>query len=401
MSLIKRPEILIPKSDLEKWSVVACDQFTSEPEYWKTLEQFVGDAPSALKIIFPEVYMGDDDDARIASVNAEMRRYLDEGLFDEKEGFVLIERTFDDGAQRVGLLLCVDLEEYDWNRVPVRIRATEDTLKERLPVRVKIRKDAPLELPHILLMIDDERREIVETLYRNRDKLPLLYDFGLNMKGGRLKGYLVEDSSETERLILALGDRERQIAKYGADEKIVFAVGDGNHSLASAKVHWENLKPSLTEEEKQSHPARYALVEVVNVYSDGITFEPIHRVLFGADEEKIKALLAEKLGRDNLTEPGDRLIRYDGGLGAGETIEAVEKAVTELKKEGVKVDYVHDVPRLKEVAKKLNGVGIAMPEFPKNELFPYVLKVGNLPKKAFSIGKAEEKKYYVESRKIR
>lgn len=402
MSTVITPEILLPKVDsLEKWAVVACDQFTSEPEYWNRLESFVGAAPSALRLTFPEIYLKDGIEKRSADINRTMREYLEKGYFEARRGFVLVEREVEEGKNRIGLIVAVDLEKYDWNRVKTDIRATENTIPERLPVRVKIRENALMELPHILLLVDDKEKNIIEPLYEKRGGLEKLYDFDLNMEGGHIRGWLVEETAETIKKFDALLDPERQIAYYGEDAGIMLAVGDGNHSLASCKAHWENVKKTLSAEEAECHPSRYALAEVVNLYDEAMIFEPIHRVAIGANEKVLNAL------KTRLSGDGTLKLLVDGEefvVGApsepGRQIAEIEKILTDLKLEGVEIDYIHGDEHLKEVVKSTGGVGIYCPLFPKERLVPYVVSVGNLPKKAFSIGAAEFKKYYLEARKI-
>ncbi len=402
-SIIEVPKILLPNTDLKKWSVVACDQFCASPTYWQQLENYIGDSPSALNIIFPEVYLSEDNSTRISKINATMEDYLKSGLFSEYEGFVLIERTFKTGTKRIGLVMAVDLDSYSWERVNVPIRATEDTIKDRLPVRVAIRANAPLELPHVMLLIDDTDKNIIESLYRDRNSLYKLYDFDLNMEGGHLTGYWVKDTDKTISKLYALMDKELQTAKYGEDKNVLFAVGDGNHSLATAKVHWDNLKSTLKEEEKLVHPARYALVEVVNVYGDGMDFEPIHRVLFGMDKDIILDMLKAEVSdtESEFVAAEDGIYTYKTDKSSGAAIKAIQDGIEAIIKKGVSVEYVHGDEHLRAAAKELDGIGIMMPKFLSSELFSYVLNIGNLPKKAFSIGAAEEKKYYVECRKIK
>ncbi len=402
-SIVKVPKILLPNTDLNKWSVVACDQFCASPTYWKELENYVGDNPSTLNIIFPEVYLSSDNSQRISKINATMEEYLSSGLFSEYEGFVLLERTFTTGTKRLGLVMAVDLDSYSWERVNVPIRATEDTIKDRLPVRVSIRANAPLELPHVLLLIDDTKKSIIEELYDNRDSLTKLYDFDLNMDGGHLNGYWVKDTDATIEKLYALMDKALQEEKYGEDKNVLFAVGDGNHSLATAKVHWDNLKSTLSEAERLHHPARYALVEVVNVYGDGMDFEPIHRVLFGKPKGELVAMLKEEISAAESTfiETETDIFAFDTPSTSGVAIKTIQDGIERIIKRGVTVEYVHGDEHLKAAAKELSGIGILMPKFLSSELFSYVLNVGNLPKKAFSIGSAEEKKYYVECRKIK
>ncbi len=404
MGVIGKNKILLPKvKDYSKWAVIACDQFTSQPDYWERLAQFVGDAPSALNLIFPEVYLNGDLETRVENINAAMQSYLDNGIFEELDGFVLTERTVDGGGKRLGLILSVDLESYDYRRVRASIRATEDTIKERLPVRMKIRKNAPIELPHIILLIDDKEKSIIEPLYRNRDKLRKLYDFELNMDGGHIAGYAVEDTEPVVEKFDALLDSERQIKKYGSDASLMFAVGDGNHSMATAKEHWNALKTGLTDEERENHPARYALVEVINVYDDALIFEPIHRVVTAGDgfTDGLKAALGGGDGRLTvITANGDEEIACP--LHAGETIRKTQEYIENcLKSNGFFVDYIHGEAHTREVVAKTGGIGLLMPEFCKDELINYVVNEGNLPKKAFSIGSAENKKYYIEAKRIK
>ena len=273
MEVVKVPEICLPVKgvDMQKWATIACDQFTSSPKYWEELTSFVGDAPSTLKITCPEIYLTRDVSGEVPKVWAAMDKYLDEGLLEERKGFVLVERAVG-GVRRVGLMIAIDLDAYDWHRVRVPIRATEDTLMERLPVRISIRSGAKLESPHAIILIDDVEKKIIEPLYAARDGYTKLYDFDLNMGGGNIKGYAVPESEEEKILSLfnALVDPDVQRRKYSTDAGIMFAVGDGNHSIATAKVCWEKLKPTLTEEERAVSRARYMLVEVVNLNGDGM-----------------------------------------------------------------------------------------------------------------------------------
>jgi len=404
MNVIGKSKILLPKTNnFEKWACIACDQFTSEPEYWENLAEYVGEAKSTLKLIFPEVYLKGDVDGRIAKINKTMQEYDSEGFFEEIDGFVLTEREVEGGIVRLGLVLSVDLEEFDYRRVRVPIRSTEDTILERLPVRMKIRENAPIELPHIILLVDDRERSIIEPLYAKRNELNKLYDFDLSMGGGHIKGYEVTDVDGIIEKFNALMDPAEQIKKYGCDAGIMLAVGDGNHSMATAKEHWNKIKAGLTEEERAVHPARFALVEVINVYDEGLVFEPIHRVILKGGEylaEKLK----NELGGDgelNLI-VGNKDIKIPCPVNAGETItkvqEIIEKALSENK---IEVDYVHGEEHLRKILSEKGGLGIIMPSFPKGELLNYVINVGNLPKKAFSIGTAECKKYYIEAKRIK
>lgn len=403
MKVIKKSTILLPKNiDFTKWAVIACDQFTSQLEYWKRLEKFVGDAPSTLKITYPEIYLNEDMDKRIAKINENMDKYLSEGIFEELDGFVLVERVVEGGKTRLSLVLSVDLDTYDYHRVKTEIRATEDTIVERLPVRLKIRAGAKIELPHIILLIDDNKNQIVEPIYKNKENLRKLYDFELNMDGGHIAGYLVTEVDEIIKKFNDLLDSKTQIEKYGVDAGMMLAVGDGNHSMATAKEHWNKIKANLTEEERENHPARYALVEVMNVYDDALIFEPIHRVIFDYKESFIVGLKKELTGEGKLklvTKKGE--ITIDCPLKSSETITKVQNYIERLRiEESLEVDYVHGDNYVLDVVNEHDALGIFMPPFAKNELFEYVVNVGNLPKKAFSIGTAENKKYYMEAKRI-
>ncbi len=404
--VVSVPKILLPKEgvDMEKWATIACDQFTSTPEYWEKLTAFVGDSPSTLKLTCPEIYLKRDIVNEVVKVQAEMKKYLSEGIFEEFEGFVLVEREVGSDA-RVGLMAAIDLDAYDWHRVKTPIRATEDTLMERLPVRIAIRKEAEIESPHAMVLLDDERREIIEPLYARRDSFKKLYDFELNMGGGHIRGWLVPHEFEEEILkkTEALNAPERQIEKYGSDAGIMLAVGDGNHSVATAKVCYEELKKSLSAEEAQLSPARKMLVELVNLHGGGMEFSPIHRYFKKRDDDFIGRLRGALYGEGRL-----RII-YDGSeeyikcpLNPGEAITEIQRLVEAyIKETGAEVDYVHDLKYLKECVSASSGMGIVMPAFRREDLFGYVVNVGNLPKKAFSIGEAEQKRYYLECRKIK
>jgi hypothetical protein len=405
MSIVNKSKILLPKNvDFQKWAVIACDQFTSQQSYWDKLEKFVGDSYSTLKITYPEIYLNDNREKRVAKINATMNEYLSNGIFESFDSFVLVERTVSGGKKRVSLVVSVDLEQYDYHRVLTGIRATEDTIVDRLPVRISIRKDAPIELPHIILLMDDTDKNIIEPIYQNKDSLRKLYDFDLNMNGGHIAGYEVPNTDEIIKKLDNLLDPNTQIKKYGFDAKIAFAVGDGNHSMATAKEHWNSIKNGLTEKERCEHPARYCLVELLNIYDDGLIFEPIHRVVFPKCEKDFVDGLKNSLkgcGKQQILTK-DKKINIDCPISSAETIKAVQEYIEYMAAKGLaEVDYVHGTHHVTEVVESVGGLGILMPKFSKSELFSYVLNVGNLPKKAFSIGTAENKKYYLEAKRIK
>ena len=404
--IVKVPRVLLPKEnvDLKKWAVIACDQFTSQGQYWQQLKEYCGEV-SAFNIIFPEFYLDKGDmDARIATINRYMNEYLEKGVFREVEGMILTERTTAYGHKRTGLLLAVDLEAYDFTRSDLPIRATEATVKERLPVRLKIRENAPLEVPHVLLLIDDEEKTVIEPAAAKVKDADLLYETDLNMKGGRIKGSLVRDPESVISALRKLSEKERMEKRYGKDTPFLFAVGDGNHSVATAKLLWERIKPSLTEEERENHPARFILVEVVNLYEEDLLFEAIHRVVFGVGESFIEEMAATLSGEGHVTVLyRDKLYGVSVPKVAAEAVKAVQEFIDGYlaSHEAASVDYIHGDANLTEVAAAKDGVAIFMPVMEKKDLFPYVVRHGSLPRKTFSMGEAEEKRYYLECRAIR
>ena len=395
--------------DMGKWAVIACDQFSAQPDYWKELEEKIGAAPSTMKMILPEVYLQKDNSERIAKINHTMRNYLRGGILKESECFVLTERTFPNGKKRLGLVVTIDLNEYEylWRTRP--IRATEKTIKDRIPPRMQIRQDAPMEVSHILLLMDDRKKSIIEPLYAKREEYKKLYDFDLNMGGGHIVGYEIKETDDIIKSFDALLDPELQMEKYGCNAKVEFVVGDGNHSMATAKDHWRYLKRDLSRTLRARHPARFALVEVANLYDEDLTFEPINRVVFDCKEDLIEEIKTRlSITEDQATEKtSDVTLLADGKeikitvpLPAGKTIKIVQDYLDQLvRRHACRVEYVHGYEHTVDVAKN-NGIGIFMPIFEKEELFDYVIHEGVLPKKSFSIGTAESKKYYIEAKKI-
>lgn len=405
MKTIRSCDILVPNNcDHQKWSVVACDQFTSERGYWKKLEDFVGGADSTLKLIFPEAYLEDSDkDERIDNINRTMKEYLDGGVFKTlKDSFIVCKRTTASGISRLGIVLAVDLEDYCFTHPSnAYIRSTEGVVLDRIPPRLKIRQDAPVELPHIMLLIDDRKHSVIEPIWAAREGLEKVYDFDLNMGGGHLEGYRIDSQiviDEFEKYV----DSVQNLYGTGKND-FIFAVGDGNHSLATAQAHWNRIKEGLTDAEKAVHPARFALCEVENLHDDGIVFEPIHRFVFGVGEDFIRYMQANLSGEKEVKafdKNGEYVLKVDR-IGA-KAIKDIQSAIDEyLKAHGGTVDYIHGIEHLKDVASRNDGVAIAMPKIEKEELFDYVLKNGTLCRKAFSMGEAEEKRYYFEAKKIK
>jgi len=404
---LKTMPILLPRDNIDKtkWSVVSCDQFTSQRAYWKKLDEFVGDEPSTLRLIFPEVYLEDgDSDARIENIKQEMHSYIKNNVFKQMDNkFVLVERDTKYGKKSIGIVANVDLDDfiYDGSKESP-IRSTEGVVEDRIPPRLKIRSGAPIELPHIILLIDDREEAIIEDLFENREQLTKLYDFDLNMEGGHLRGFAI-DSNKVIDAFRRLEDTDLQIEKYGKVTNFVFAVGDGNHSLATAKAHWEIIKPTLSESEKQNHPARYALCEIENLHCDGIEFEPIHRCVFGAKEDLIVELSQKLSGTGKLEIEYDKVVTVlDMPISTPQAIAEIEKIVADYVKshKGTSVDYIHGEENLLAVASEAKAVAIKMPAIDKADLFQYVLDHGALCKKSFSMGEAEEKRYYFEAKKI-
>ncbi len=394
---IRVPTILLPndKVDMEKWSVVACDQFTSEPEYWQKVEDYVGELPSTLKITLPEVYLESDNKSeRIEKINKEMENYLTQGILQESfNGWVLIDRSFDKSKTRKGLIVALDLEKYDFHKgSKTLIRATEGTVESRIPPRLEIRKKALVELPHIMVLINDPQKTVIEPLFK--ENLESVYDFELMMNGGHIMGWKVE----REELINKVAD---SLEKLVSSDDFLFAMGDGNHSLATAKVHWENLKANLTEEEKDNHPARFALVELVNVHDDGLEFEPIHRVLFDVDRNDLESYIAGEGGELEIVNNGEKRKMSIKNMGSNLVVGNLQILLDKYLEEHptVKIDYVHGVEAVEKLSNG-NNVGFILEGMKKEDLFPTVEKDGALPRKTFSMGSANEKRYYLETRKI-
>ncbi len=411
-------EILLPKKEVNmtKWSVVACDQYTSEPEYWNSVETFVGDAPSTLKLTFPEIYLEDGDpETRIEKINSTMLSYLNEGVFENCGArYIYVERTQRNGKIRRGLMGIVDLEEYEY--MPgsqSKIRATEGTVLERIPPRVKIRKDAPLELPHIMLLIDDTEKSVIEPLAKKTATLTPAYDFKLMEESGSIKGYFLGDdeTASVDAALARLADKDEFEKKYLVSGKGVlqFAVGDGNHSLATAKECWRMVKENLSDAEKASHPARFALCELVNLHDEALEFEAIHRVVFDIDAEKMLDAMSKYYELSDDAEQTFVMVTKNGEKKLGIknpksnlTVGSVQKFIDDyLKENGGRVDYIHGDEVVKRLGSEDGNAGFLFPSIKKSDLFPTVIRDGVLPRKAFSMGHAWDKRFYLEARGIK
>ncbi len=453
---VQVPEVCLPAEGVDHslWAVVACDQYSSERAYWDGVREAVGTAPSTLNLIFPECYLEDRDKAeRIAAIQRAMKDYLARGYLKKMEpGFVLVERSTPfEKEPRVGLMIAVDLEKYRYGvDSKSLIRPTEGTIVERLPPRMQIRRGAPLELPHIMLLVDDARMSLIEPLYSARAELPVLYDFELMKGSGHVRGWHVSDRTLLGRVAVALdklADPGAYAARYGNRDVLLFAVGDGNHSLATAKAVWEEIKAANADRPEflAGHPGRYALVELVNIYDKGLPFHPIHRVLFNVDEAAFFAAVRAAGGAvrpagdgaaSGGTEAGKRaaavFAAVDSPSGAPDgTLQGKVHTIGYLSASGagtivfgnpeanlaagtiqgildpwlkahpfVSIDYIHGTESLVALAERPGNLGLYLPPVDKAGFFRTVIRDGVMPRKTFSMGEAPEKRFYVESRVI-
>ena len=428
------PDILLPRAgvDLSKWAVIACDQFTQDPSYWESVATAVGDAPSTLNLIFPEIYLGEGSrEERIRAIHRSMAAFLADGTLSEPlRGCVYCERSSPRHPRRRGVVLAVDLERYDWrpDSRPL-IRSTEGTVPERLPPRMAIRRAAPLETPHILLLIDDEADRLIPSLGETAKQGKRLYHTPLMSGAGDISGWALDSETGWQALADGLMDLHGRSASRSPDGlPFLFAAGDGNHSLATAKAVWEEYKAAHPGDSPDQHPARYALVEVENIYDPGIAFEPIHRVIFGAALEEVRSVLSQLPGFSSRAAGGtaelSRLVaspaagnRY-GLVGEGRCLLA-ETTATGIATGALqplldrfmddthgtrRIDYIHGEDELFRIAADAAGekpaVGILLPPVTKPGLFQTVARSGPLPRKSFSMGEAEEKRFYLECRKL-
>ncbi len=440
---VQVPEIFLPKKwvDMEKRAVVACDQYTSQPEYRNNVKKVVGNDPSTLNIIFPEVYLEEaGKQERIASIQKSMNTYLEEGVLENQwPCFILVDRKTSHAQSRKGLIVALDLEQYDFNKgSQTLIRATEWTILDRLPPRIEIRKDAPLESPHIMVLIDDPEKTVIEALFSERDHYEKVYDTDLMMNWGHITWYKINDEASIDRAITnleKLADKEAFKERYGLNKDLwvlLFAMGDGNHSLATAKAIREQKKQSLTETEKEHNPARFALVELVNIHDEGLEFEPIHRVLFNVDQndmigemssyfaqewselslqaydtfEKMKEnrWISDDTAHHFCMMYNDRYIVVEirnpkRNLEVGNLQAFLDEYLKRHSE--TKIDYIHGEEITQQLGTKAGNIGFILPIMDKKAFFKTVIVDGALPRKTFSMGEAEEKRYYLECRKIK
>ncbi len=412
---LKLPRILLPREDVDmtRWAVLSCDQYTSQPSYWEKAAAIVGSAPSTLHMIQPEVYL-DQAGERVEYVLEHMRRYLLEGILQElEEGFLYVERRTLAHPCRRGLMAAIDLEQYTYGENSHGlIRATEGVVMARIPPRLAIRSKAPLELPHVMLLVNDPQDLLLGKLAQRKNTLPKLYDFPLMLGGGSVAGYQVTDQAALAGVEQALAQLLEQAALQDAEHPMLIAVGDGNHSLVTAKSHWDALKATLSEAEKVGHPARYALCELVNLFDPGLDFEPIHRVVFGIDPEGLLDAIREWAAAHQASPGYTQSVVYQygsvkGSLELGSMPTPLQEASLqdcfgELLPSfpGASIDYIHGDDAVAELVSKGDALGLLMPAFDKSSLFTYVAAHGSLPRKTFSMGHADEKRFYLECRKI-
>jgi len=412
-----RADILLPKNEnMEKWAVVACDQYTSEPEYWNETAKIVGESKSALKLILPEIYLEEEGvSERIEKIQKEMASYIESDTFTEyKNTLIYIERTQNDGKVRAGIVGAVDLEKYDYRKGSVsQVRATEATVVERIPPRMAVRRGAGLELPHIMILVDDPMKTVVEMVSASGDK-ELVYDFALMQKGGSIRGWKLSDDlcEKVISALEALGDLDTFNKKYNLNEKfpLVYAMGDGNHSLATAKEFYEELKKNNPDKDLSNHPARYALCEIVNLHSEALEFEAIHRIVTNVDTDKLVGILTDELAlsdevseqRIDIVIKGETVTKYVhkpvSKLAVGSLQIVLDRVLGEM---GAKIDYIHGIEVVEKLSMAENSVGFVLQDMAKKDLFPTVICDGALPRKTFSMGHAWDKRYYVEARKIK
>ena len=413
-------DILLPdftKYTGTPWSCVACDQYTSQPEYWMEADAVAADAPSTLRLIIPEVYLAETEDRKPHVLSA-MDTYLKQVLVEHPDTMILVERTLRGGETRLGLVGAVDLMAYDYRKgADSLIRATEATVAERIPARTTIRREAPVELPHVMMLIDDRQKTVVEPLARLKATLAPAYDHDLMQNSGHLRGYFLtpELMAQAEAALAALVTPEAMAERYGKEglAPLLFAVGDGNHSLAAAKTCFEEIRGVIGDDAAMKHPARYALCEVVNLYDESLQFEPIYRVAFGVDPDHLLSAFEEYvLGLRGDAQPQELIWSSNGRVGfmsiptpeAALTVGTVQDFLDEYMKtapEGAYVDYIHGRNPTIALANRPDAIGFLFDGMAKEELFSTVITDGALPRKTFSMGHAEDKRFYTEVRRIK
>lgn len=419
-----RTNILLPEfsSDpvkMKKWSVVACDQYTSEPEYWQEISDYIGDAYSTLNLTIPEIYLNDEDiDKRIKNTNINMKKYIENGVFTEyKNSYIFVERTLKNGVKRLGIVGAVDLEDYDYSKdSQTKIRATEGTVISRIPPRLKVRCDAPVELPHIMMLIDDDTCDIIESNSKIKDTFTKVYDFDLLKDSGHITGYVMSDNASDilDEKLKKLDSLDGFNKKYNVNKTspLIYAMGDGNHSLATAKAYYENLKKEIGEEEARNTPARYALCELVNLHDVSLEFEAIHRVVFNINgEEFLKEFSKEyDVCLDN-SKDGQKFKLVIGNETKNITVMNPKEYLTVatvqnfldkfIENKNAEIDYIHGEDVVYKLCENKSNFGIIFEAMEKKDLYKSVILDGALPRKTFSMGEAADKRFYIEARKIK
>lgn len=401
MAIFTAADILLPKNgDFSKWAVIACDQFTSQPEYWEAVRREVGEAPSTLHMILPEVLLPGTD-AQIGTIHKTMADYLASGVFAEyKDSYIYVERTLLDGSIRKGLVGALDLEQYDYHPDAVApVRATEATVQERIPPRMRVRRGAALEMPHVLLLCDDQKQSIIEPLAGEKENMEKVYDFSLCAGGGRIQGWVLSRE-------LTAQVNEKLSAYEQEKTPLTYAVGDGNHSLATAKACYEELKKENPGVDLLGHPARFALVELENIHDEAQQFAPIHRLIAHTQPEKVLAYLQQTCtGETTCSIPwfsGSRQGVLQLGMQPGQLPLAVLQQALDayLAENPGEIDYIHGDDVVQKLSAGENTLGFLVPGIEKNQFFQSIVTDGILPRKTFSMGHAQEKRYYLEARRI-
>ncbi len=411
---IRPVEILLPSRSVkpETWACIACDQYTSQPDYWEKAFAIAGDAPSALKLILPEYDLKHSAE-RIPVIHKTMKEYLDRKLLEPAvdPGFIFCERTVASGT-RLGLVCAVDLEQYSFeDGIFPLIRPTEETIASRLPPRLVIRRGAPVELTHIMVLIDDPAGTVLEPLQAAKKDLRCLYDFDLMLGGGHLAGWAVDDPALVGQVDTAMNE----LLQSKGDKPLLLAVGDGNHSLATAKAYWEEIRPSLKDEERENHPARFALCEIVNIHDKALVFEPIHRMITGISSDVLledwryyaekRGMLLSEAGPGHMftVVSGDNewhvcVSKPEGSI----PCETIQRYLDDLlsRYPEVEIDYIHGESALRTLASKKGNVGFILPDIDKTSFFADLERLGKLRKKTFSMGEADEKRFYMEAKRI-
>lgn len=392
-------DLLLPRKDIDlnRWAVIACDQFTSQPRYWEKLKDHVGHAPSTLNMILPEVYLGDAYPSDIDEINQTIKTYLEQGILQSVgEAMVLIERRTRKNRKRIGLIATIDLEDYSFRTgAKTLIRATESTITSRIPPRLNIRKEAPVELSHIMLLYDDPESGVIDRIMKMKHAFRKIYDFELNMNGGHLIGHLIDDYEEITDMFNGLVRDEKN--------PLLFLAGDGNHSLATAKAHWDAMKTRIPKKRFKGHPARYAMVELVNLYDEGLEFEGIHRVVFDPPKSLIDDLSKFEGEETSYLLYGNQKETLRIPSNHAHAYEKIQELIDRYQRDypTLKVDYIHDDDELEALCRENElALGIRMPALAKSDIFPFVKEGKVLPIKSFSMGSATEKRYYLECRKI-